>query len=139
MKQDQIKLEVNIEENLPKVKCRSQQIQQVLMNLFTNARDALNDKYDSYNDDKKIIILCDKVRIKDKDWVRITVEDHGNGIPKSIQDNIFDPFFTTKDRSRGTGLGLSISYGIIQEHNGKLGFTTKDGEYTMFTIDLLIK
>jgi len=138
IKRDQITIEVNIEENLPSVVCRSQQIQQVIMNLITNARDALNDRYEGYNKDKKIIVSCDKIRNDEKDWIRITVEDHGNGIPKSIQDKIFDPFFTTKDRSSGTGLGLSISYGIIQEHGGELNFETKEGKYSRFIIYLPI-
>ena len=71
--------------------------------------------------------------------IRITIEDHGKGIPAEIQNSIFDPFFTTKSRAEGTGLGLSISYGIIKEHNGELSFETKIGQYTKFNIDLPIK
>ena len=136
IKQDQITLNVNIEMKLPSIDCRSQQIQQVIMNLITNSRDALNERYVDYNEDKMIIVSCEKIYNEEKDWVRIIIEDHGNGIPKSIQDKVFDPFFTTKDRSKGTGLGLSISYGIIQEHGGKFSFTTVEGKHTKFTIDL---
>jgi PAS domain S-box-containing protein len=139
VKHDQIDIEINVEKDLPDIECRSQQIQQVLMNLFTNARDALNNKYEGYHEDKKIIVESNKIRKDEKDWIRITVEDHGFGIPKLVQEKIFDPFFTTKNRSEGTGLGLSISFGIIQEHGGELSFETEEGEYTRFYIDLPIK
>ncbi len=139
VKHDQITLELIVDKDLPDVECRSQQIQQVMMNLLTNARDALNDKYDGYNEDKKIIVRCDKIRKQEKDWVRFSVEDHGNGISKEVQEKVFDPFFSTKGRTQGTGLGLSISYGIIQEHGGELSFDTKEGEFTKFTVILPIK
>lgn len=136
IKRDQIKLEVNIENNLPKVVCRSQQIQQVLMNLLTNARDALNEKYEGYDDNKKIVISCTKITRSGKDFVRTSVQDFGNGIPPEIEDNIFLPFFTTKRDTQGTGLGLSVSHSIIKEHNGNIYHTTKEGEFAKFCIDL---
>jgi PAS domain S-box-containing protein len=139
VRHDQIDLKIDVEKDLPDVECRSQQIQQVLMNLFTNARDALNNKYEGYHEDKKIIVQSSRIRKDETDWIRITVEDHGVGIPKSLQEKIFDPFFTTKERHKGTGLGLSISYGIIQEHGGELSFESKEGEYTRFYIDLPIE
>jgi PAS domain S-box-containing protein len=135
-KHDDIDLEVNISKNLSKVKCRSQQIQQVLMNLLTNARDSLNQKYPEYNANKKIKINCIQYEKDKRKWVSIEVLDFGLGMPKDIQGRIFDPFFTTKDKDKGTGLGLSISHGIIQEHHGKITFETKEGEYTKFVIEL---
>ena len=138
MQRDQIDLQVDIPENIPKIKCRSQQIQQVLMNFLTNSRDSLNDKYKEYNENKKLILSCSVIKKGHADWIRICVNDHGNGIPKSIQEKIFDPFFTTKGRDRGTGLGLSLSYGIIEEHGGKLTFDTEEGRYAKFYLDLPI-
>ncbi len=138
IKLDQIDFEVNIPRNLSKINCRSQQIQQVLMNLLTNARDALNQKYEGYHEDKKLILSCKKIVKYKKGWIRIIVEDHGNGIPEDIQQKIFDPFYTTKERDKGTGLGLAISYGIIKDHHGELTFKTKEGEYTKFYLDLPI-
>ena len=105
MRHDQIALEINVPEGLPSIKCRSQQIQQVLMNLITNARDALNQRYNGFDEDKKIILNCDMFNKDGRRWFKITVEDHGNGIPKEILDRVFDPFFTTKPREEGTGLG----------------------------------
>jgi len=69
-------------------------------------------------------------------WLRITVEDHGVGIPAEIRERIFDPFYTSKDRALSTGLGLSISLGIVQDHNGKLTFESEEGQPTRFYLDL---
>lgn len=135
---DQIILEVNIPDNLPKIKCRSQQIQQVLMNLLTNARDALNDRYPEYNENKKIMISVNQFNFEGRRWLRTIVEDHGIGIPEEIQDQIFDHFFTTKDRTKGTGLGLSISFEIIKEHHGTLDFEVIENQGTRFFFDLPI-
>jgi len=136
IKHDQIDLQIDIPKNMLSIRCRSQQIQQVLMNLLTNAKDALNKKYIGYHKNKIINISCKLIEKNKLPFVRITIEDHGDGIPQSVQDSIFDPFFTTKGRAEGTGLGLSISHSIIQEHQGDLTFETKEGEYTKFYVDL---
>ena len=135
-KHDQIILNLDIEDNIPQIKCNSQQIQQVIMNLITNARDALNEKYPEYNENKKINLRCKKYMIGGKNWVRIIIEDFGKGISKDNIDKIFDPFFTTKGRTEGTGLGLSISYGIVKEHNGEMTVESKEGQSTKFEVDL---
>ncbi len=138
IKHDQISLTLDIPDNLPNIRCRSQQIQQVLMNLLINSRDALNDKYTEYDENKIMIV---KVRLFEEDniqWIRMTVEDHGIGVPAEIHDRIFDPFFTTKDRTKGTGLGLSISYGIVEDHLGKMHFESEFGQYTRFHVDLKV-
>jgi len=135
-KRDQISLEVDVSENLPKIKCRSQQIQQVIMNLVTNARDSLNEKYPDHDENKKIIISSNLFKKERKDWIRITVEDHGTGIDADIKERLFDPFFTTKPRDVGTGLGLSISYGIVKDHHGELSVESEPGRYTKFYMDL---
>ena len=136
---DQIQLEINIQKNLPDIQCKGQQIQQVLMNLMTNARDALNEKYEGYNENKKIIVSAEEYSNKDKKSIRVIIEDFGSGISDDISDKIFDPFFTTKPRDKGTGLGLSISYGIVKEHNGELSYESKEGEFTRFFVDLPIQ
>jgi PAS domain S-box-containing protein len=138
LKHDQILLEVNIESDLPQIKCRSQRIQQILLNLFTNARDSLNSRYSGYDENKICIVNCRMIDIDSNRMLRIMVEDHGLGIDESVQKKIFDPFFTTKERDKGTGLGLSISYGIAKEHNGNIWFETQEGQYTRFYLDLPI-
>ena len=108
IKRDQITLEVNLPDDLPTIKCRSQQIQQVLMNLLTNARDALNQRYPKYDADKIVTVTVYPFEEDGRKWLRTTVEDHGVGIPAEIRERIFDPFYTSKDRALSTGLGLSI-------------------------------
>lgn len=130
LRHDQITLELDIPEGLPSIKCRSQQVQQVIMNLITNARDALNAKFPGYHVDKIIRIDCMMFQKDGRRWFRITVKDNGTGIPAEIMERIFDPFFTTKPRDEGTGLGLSISHGIVKDHHGELYFETVPGEYT---------
>lgn len=136
IKRDQITLDVQLDENIPDIKCRSQQIQQVLMNLLTNARDALNEKYPEYDEDKLIRVRCVHFFEAGRRWIRLTVEDHGTGIPASVQEKIFEPFFSTKPKELGTGLGLSISHGIVKDHHGKFEIDTKQGKFSRFNVVL---
>jgi PAS domain S-box-containing protein len=138
MRHDQIILELAIPENLPKIKCRSQQIQQVLMNLLTNARDSLNERYPGHSPDKKLRISAEMISKQDRKFIRTTVEDSGTGIAPEIMERIFDPFFTTKPKETGTGLGLSISYGIVRDHGGELSVESEPGQYARFHMDLLV-
>ena len=138
LRKDAIDLRLDIPEDLPRIKCRSQQIQQVIVNLLINARDALNERYAERHPNK---ILKISARITEREgtpWVRTTVEDHGGGIPHDMLARVFDPFFTTKPRDRGTGLGLSVSYGIVRDHDGELTAESDHGEPTRFHLDLPI-
>jgi len=136
LRRDQIAIKRDLPASLPRIRCFDQQIQQVLINLLTNAQGALNERYAEFDEDK-IIRLTGCVLEKDqKDWVRITIEDHGAGISPEVIDRIFDPFFSTKERYQATGLGLSVSFGIVRDHGGELSVESKLGEYTRFHIDL---
>lgn len=135
-KKDQITILLNMADDIPKIRCRSQQIQQVFMNLLTNARDALNDKYPEYDENKKIEVNVDSMLIEDKDWIVLRVKDYGNGIHPSVIGRIYEPFFSTKPKDKGTGLGLSISFGIVKDHHGKLEVESDPGEYTCFYVKL---
>lgn len=136
IRKDQITIHVDIDSDLPKLKCRSQQIQQVMMNIVLNARDALNEKYMNHTGPKEILVRSSLFHSNGRGWIRTTIEDFGAGVSKKVQDRIFDPFFTTKPKEKGTGLGLSISYGIVKEHNGELRLENKSGEPTRFHIEL---
>lgn len=136
LSKDQIAIDIEIPGDLPVIMVREQQIMQVLMNLITNARDALNERYPEYDADKTILISC-KTFTKDQNlWLRTTVKDHGAGVPSEFMECIFDPFFTTKPKHLGTGLGLSVSYGIIKDHRGELRVESEDGKGTEFHLDL---
>ncbi len=133
---DGIDLEVDMPSDLHPVVCNPQEIRQVVMNLVTNARDALNEKTAEKPTRKVIRISGENVDVGGARWVSIAVEDEGIGIPSEIRDRLFDPFFTTKGRHIGTGLGLSISYGIVREHGGEIHVDSEAGKYTRFRVDL---
>ena len=94
-------------ENLPAIRGNSGKLQQVFLNLFINARDAMTGGG-----------ALDVRTWAEGGFVHVEVADTGQGIPSDLLARIFDPFFTTKGPKKGTGLGLSITYGIVQEHNG---------------------
>ena len=106
------------------------QMEQVFINLLTNARDAL-----AGVTQKMITITC---TVK-TDVVNIHFCDTGPGIPAGLEQRIFDPFFTTKEVGAGTGLGLSITYGIIKEHQGSIAVESRPGEGALFIIQLPLK
>ena len=136
LSKDRISVNVEIDKDLPRLQCNPQQLQQVFMNLITNARDALNERYPNYHEDKKINIVTSKIEKNGQKCVRCTVEDFGSGISEDIIDRIFDPFYTTKPRDVGTGLGLSVSHGIVKDHGGNLWVESREKEFTRFHIDL---
>lgn len=136
---DQISLRIDVPEDLPLVECNSQQIQQVFMNLVTNARDALNARYKKYDKNKIINVSAEPFSNDNEAWVRITVEDHGSGINQSAIEYIFDPFFTTKGSDEGTGLGLALSFGIVSEHGGEISVESEPGQWTRFHIELPVE
>ncbi|PRQ00020.1 Sensor protein FixL [Enhygromyxa salina] len=135
---DQIELNVDTPDERILVMCRAQQIRQVIMNLVTNARDALCARWPEYHPDKRIDIEVRSFRPGDGDarWVRISVCDHGGGVPREAVGRIFDPFFTTKGRDQGTGLGLSVSHGIVSEHGGELHLENLPGVGARFHVEL---
>ena len=107
-------------------------LQQVLLNLISNSRYALNSRYPGFDDKKIIEIFCSE---NDKNF-RIIVKDYGTGLPQSILEHIFEPFFSTKPPGEGTGLGLSISYGIVKEHGGNLYVNSIMEKFTEMIIEL---
>ncbi len=140
LRRDHITLVLDIPPEVPNIVCHSEQIQQVIMNMVTNARDALNERFSHYHREKKIEIAVEAIDKPALDpevpWLRITVEDNGAGIAPSARKHIFEPFFTTKPRERGTGLGLSVSHGLVNKHGGEIRFETEVGKGTIFTIEL---
>jgi len=133
---DQVTVSIDIPTNLPLVNCNKQQIMQVLINLFTNARDALNSRYPGFDENKKLIVTASRITKDGIGFVRTTIEDHGSGVPADIASRIFDPFFTSKGRDLGTGLGLSISYDIVKKHGGELSMESIENHVTRFFLDL---
>ena len=129
-------LELLLPEELPLILGHHQQLQQVFLNLFNNARYALNQRYPGKDPQKKIIVTGQAVTIEDKDYVQIVVQDLGTGIPAEIVPKIFEPFFSSKTTGEGTGLGLSISHDIVSKHAGRLRVETREGEYTSLIVEI---
>jgi signal transduction histidine kinase len=127
---------------LPLIECYAGQLNQVFMNILTNAIDALSESYQLsiYSDNvrpitQKNLIIRIKTELGDDDHVVIRIADNGPGIPESIQKRLFDPFFTTKPVGKGTGLGLSISHQIVVEkHGGQIYCASIPGQGAEFTI-----
>jgi len=94
-------------------------LEQVMINLLINARDAIEDKWVAAPETGSVKAIRISTQRRDR-TVIIQVSDTGSGIPASIRNKIFEPFYTTKKVGQGTGLGLSISYGIIQECHGQI-------------------
>jgi PAS domain S-box-containing protein len=136
LRQDGVNLVCEIPPDLPPLKCRSQQIQQVFINLVSNAQHALNEKYAGYHENKLLKISAHALQQNGRCFIRTEFHDTGSGIAPDVLPKIFDPFFTTKKRSEGTGLGLSISYGIVKEHHGDIFVESKAGEHTTFIVEL---
>jgi signal transduction histidine kinase len=127
LKLQNIEVLLQLEENLPRVRGDINQIEQVVLNLITNARDSL-DKVKH----KKISLRT----YQDDGLVIIEVADTGSGISPEILENVFDPFFTTKPVDKGTGLGLSISHGIVELHGGEIEVESELDKGSTFRIKL---
>ena len=122
--------------DLPEIVANPQQIQQVFMNLISNARYALNQKYPGVHEDKILEIRGERTVADGGTRVRLTFRDTGTGIPAGLIEKVVDPFFSTKPSGQGTGLGLSICNGIIRDHGGTLRIKSVEGEFTSVTVDL---
>jgi signal transduction histidine kinase len=136
LRKEGIQLDVELVDDLPSVRCHPQQIQQVLMNLLGNARDALNERYGAGDSDKRILITGRFRRRDGRRFVRLTVEDHGVGIPEQALEKVFDPFWTSKPQDQAAGLGLSVSQGIVVEHGGAISVESEKNRFTRFHVDL---
>ena len=99
------------------------------MNILSNAVQAIEGA-------GQLWLTTKKVRLKNKDFVQIIIQDSGKGMSKEVQEKIFDPFFSTKSVGQGTGLGMSISYGIVQSHGGEIKLKSEQGVGTEFTVTI---
>ena len=141
---ENISVSTNLSDGLPYIKADPAQIEQILINLIVNARDALLDPK-NMSTKKQICIKTESVDIDDymvKEQVGIptgvyivlSVSDTGIGIAKEIKDRIFEPFFTTKEVNKGTGLGLATVYGIVKQNKGYIFVDSEKGEGSTFSI-----
>jgi two-component system, NtrC family, sensor kinase len=126
--------------NLPLVNCYAGKLNQVFMNLISNAIDAL-DEYNETRTNEEIKANPCQIRIKtdaDENRAIIRISDNGAGMTDEVRQQLFDSFFTTKPAGKGTGLGLSISYRFVEEHHGKLSCISSPGNGAEFIIEIPI-
>ena len=131
MRSSAVAVTTDLAPDLPEISGNRGKLQQVMVNLILNARDALN------GTQKPLVHLRTR---RDGQQVVLEVSDNGSGMPPEVIRKIYDPFFTTKaqpseGQRKGTGLGLAVTYGIVQEHNGTIGVTSEVGEGTVFRLD----
>jgi len=135
-----IELRKELDNSIPPVEGDVSQIEQVLMNLIINAKDAMPDGGEISITTKLVEIKHNSLdipaTIKNGEYVHITVRDTGTGISEKHLPHIFEPFYTTKEKGKGTGLGLAMVYGIIKEHGGYITVESKEGHETKFNIYL---
>jgi signal transduction histidine kinase len=127
-------IQLDLDHDLTNVPCFESELNQVILNLIVNAKDAIVEAKEKNKIESGLIIIR---TTRDESYAIIRVKDNGGGIPDNIKDKIFDPFFTTKEVGKGTGQGLSISHSIIVEkHGGMFYFESESGRGTSFIIKL---
>jgi two-component system, NtrC family, sensor kinase len=126
-KNNNISIQTGLSPELPIIAGDQSQLQQVFLNLISNAIDAIG---------KDGVIRVGSLRSNGE--IHVTVADNGHGIPEEVQKKVFDPFYTTKQSGKGTGLGLWISYNIIEKMGGVIAVSSKLGEGTTFLVRLPI-
>lgn len=125
-----IEIQDLLADDLPKIYVDAQQMNHLFMNIILNAAQAMQGKGR---------LTVKSALIRDKNFIRINIEDTGPGIPDAVLPMIFDPFFTTKEEGEGTGLGLSIVYGIVNTHKGRIRAANRPDHGTVFIIELPLK
>ncbi len=133
-------LKTNLSNNIPTVEGDPNQLEQVIMNLMVNARDAMPDGGLITIKTSLVEIERDRFNlpsyITSGKYVLLTISDTGCGIPKEITNRIFEPFFTTKEKGKGTGLGLAMVYGVIKDHKGYITVQSEVGKGSTFDVYL---
>ena len=133
-----IELDIQLSPDLSPIKTDSVQMEQIILNLAINAKDAMPEGGHLEIRTENVVLSEEEVRrfidVQPGRYVLLSIRDTGCGIPEEMLGSIFDPFFTTKEVGKGTGLGLSIVYGIVKSHKGFIDVETKVGEGTNFKI-----
>ncbi|MBI3089585.1 MAG: PAS domain S-box protein [Candidatus Tectomicrobia bacterium] len=124
-----IEVVLHLDPQLPDLLANRDELAQVILNLCTNARDAMPDG-------GRLDIHTETFQQNEAPWARLVVKDSGIGMPEEVVGRIFDPFFTTKPTDKGTGLGLSVVHGIIESHGGGIKVASEPGAGSAFTVEL---
>ena len=133
LKVHDIDVTLDLDPDLPDILAEHNRLEQVFINLVSNAIDAMDEKShqpDNPDDSKKLTIKS----MLENNRVTVTVSDTGTGMSEEIQAKLFEPFFTTKKVGKGTGLGVSISYGIVKDYDGDIEIESEVGKGTTFKL-----
>jgi two-component system NtrC family sensor kinase len=125
MRESNIKVETDFDQGAPSVMASTNQMRQVMLNMFKNAKEAMPNG-------GTLTVRT----LKEDQNVLVHIQDTGVGIPEEIRNKIFEAFFTTKQKVKGVGLGLSVCYGIIKDHGGEIKVESEEGKGTTFMISL---
>jgi two-component system, NtrC family, sensor kinase len=128
-----VRVEEKLDPDLPDLTGSEDQLQQVFVNLISNAAEALE------AGGGERVLRIQTQHLPEKECVSVSFADTGVGIPKENLPKLFEPFFSTKKKGKGVGLGLSVAYGIIQEHGGSIQVESEEGRGTTFTLELPLK
>ncbi|HMK33496.1 MAG TPA: PAS domain S-box protein [Desulfomonilaceae bacterium] len=135
-----IEIRFTLAQDLPRVNADPAQIEQILMNLALNSRDAIADRGSITIETANVTLDDEYCRLHQEaapgHYVRLSVSDTGHGIDRDTMEHVFEPFFTTKDLGRGTGLGLAMVYGIVKQHNGYISCSSDIGRGATFNVYL---
>jgi C4-dicarboxylate-specific signal transduction histidine kinase len=133
LKMHDIEVKLDLDPDIPNITAEHNRLEQVFINLVSNAIDAMDEKSsqpDSQNSPKVLTIKS----FVENDLVMVHVNDTGTGMSEEVKNKIFEPFFTTKKVGKGTGLGVSISYGIVKDYSGKIEIDSQIGSGTTFKL-----
>jgi two-component system NtrC family sensor kinase len=134
LEKDGVRVEIDVEADLPPVRADGSRLRQVVVNMISNAHLALKA---APGGREKVFRITARRFVRDgAPCVRLEFYDSGVGIPEDVIDRVFDPFFTTRRDAGGTGLGLSISFGIVRDYGGTIRVESREGEFTRFSIEL---
>ena len=127
-------VETDFEDNLPGIPAFSSELNQAFLNIIVNAAHAIGDRVERGDFDKGRIRIATR---HNEEFVVVTIQDNGGGIPEHVRNRVFEPFFTTKDVGKGTGQGLAIAHSVVtSKHGGGLSFDVEEGIGTTFIIQL---
>ena len=129
----EVETELDLDPDIPFIMAEHNRLEQVFINLVTNAMDAMDAKA-SQSEGRETEKLLKIRSFSENGWVKVTVTDTGTGMPPEYIDKIFEPFFTTKEVGKGTGLGVSISYGIVKDYKGAIEVTSEHGNGAAFEV-----
>ena len=129
----EVKVELDLNPDIPEILAEHNRLEQVFINLVSNAIDALDEKAarpDNTDKEKRLTIRS----FTENNQVIVKVIDTGTGMTEEVKNKIFEPFYTTKKVGKGTGLGVSISYGIVKDYQGTIEIESEVGKGTTFTL-----